>query len=282
MGFALFGSITLAHAADAVTSGPVVEARYRHERRRCRLRPQCQCGYAAPASRLSLGVRAGLAVVCRRRARRSPVWRELQQHGQWRTQYPVVPDPESDEINQAWVGYGNESFNATLGRQRVMLDNQRFFGNVGWRQNEQTFDALATSYAFGDGGPSVRYTYLDRALRVFGHENPNPLLREWSLDGHLLNISQALPLGALGVGPDTVRLDCRMGRPIRLCQQPTVTERAISFCGTERDAFWNHDQGWLGSPWRRRSLWLQHAVRDPARLQRLGRSFPVHASQRSR
>ena len=30
----------------------------------------------------------------------------------------------------------------TLGRQRIILDDQRFVGNVGWRQNEQTFDAL--------------------------------------------------------------------------------------------------------------------------------------------
>ena len=38
---------------------------------------------------------------------------------------------------------------------------------------------------------------LDRVLRVFGHENPNPLLREWSLDGHLLHLDQTLPLGPI-------------------------------------------------------------------------------------
>ena len=31
---------------------------------------------------------------------------------------------------------------AHAARQRLQLDNQRFIGNVGWRQNEQTFDAL--------------------------------------------------------------------------------------------------------------------------------------------
>ena len=114
-----------------------------------------------------------------------------------KTDYPVVADPESDEINQAWIGYSNDAFHATLGRQLVLLDNQRFFGNSGWRQNEQTFDALAASYAFGEARPSVRYTYLDRVLRVFGHRNPNPLQREWSLGGHLFNVSQALPFGVL-------------------------------------------------------------------------------------
>ncbi|MGB1428369.1 MAG: hypothetical protein ACPG62_08665, partial [Cycloclasticus sp.] len=29
-----------------------------------------------------------------------------------------------------------------FGRQRIIFDNARFVGNVGWRQNEQTFDAL--------------------------------------------------------------------------------------------------------------------------------------------
>ena len=111
--------------------------------------------------------------------------------------YPVVADPESDEINQAWLGYADATFQATLGRQRVMLDNQRFFGNVGWRQNEQTFDAVSGSYRFGEDGPTVRYFYLDRVLRVFGHQNPNPLLREYSLDGHLFNISHSLPVGTL-------------------------------------------------------------------------------------
>ncbi len=198
VGMALFGSIPLVHAADAVTSGPVIEARYRHE-------GVDDAAFARDASADTLRLRLGYRWLF------APGW-QLYADGEHvqalfgesynstangKTQFPVVADPESDEINQAWIGYSNASFNATLGRQRVMLDNQRFFGNVGWRQNEQTFDALAASYAFGDGGPSVRYTYLDRALRVFGHENPNPLLREWSLNGHLFNISQVLPLGAL-------------------------------------------------------------------------------------
>jgi hypothetical protein len=116
-----------------------------------------------------------------------------------RTQYPVIADPEADEINEAWLGYRNAGFDATLGRQRVLLDNQRFFGNVGWRQNEQTFDALAAAYRLGEQGPTLRYHYLDRVLRVFGQQNPNPLLRDYTLDGHLFNISHALPIGAVVV-----------------------------------------------------------------------------------
>lgn len=35
----------------------------------------------------------------------------------------------------------------TLGRQRLALDDQRFVGNVGWRDNEQTFDAARVQWA---------------------------------------------------------------------------------------------------------------------------------------
>ena len=60
------------------------------------------------------------------------------------TDYAVVADPKVEEMNQAWFAYtGLENNTFKYGRQRVILDNARFVGNVGWRQNEQTFDALA-------------------------------------------------------------------------------------------------------------------------------------------
>lgn len=57
--------------------------------------------------------------------------------------YPVVADPESYEFNRLHLT--NTSLpgtTLTLGRQRILMDDHRFVGNVGWRQNEQTFDAL--------------------------------------------------------------------------------------------------------------------------------------------
>jgi len=56
----------------------------------------------------------------------------------------VVKDPTYTEINQAYLDYSApENTLIRYGRQRVLLDNQRFVGGVGWRQNEQTYDALA-------------------------------------------------------------------------------------------------------------------------------------------
>jgi len=61
-----------------------------------------------------------------------------------RAAYSVIADPDnSAELNRAWVSYsGFDNTLIKLGRQRIILDNARFVGNVGWRQSEQTFDAL--------------------------------------------------------------------------------------------------------------------------------------------
>ena len=52
-----------------------------------------------------------------------------------RTQYATVADPEGSEWNQAGIaldsGHGTQ---VVAGRQRLVLDNHRFFGNVGWHQ----------------------------------------------------------------------------------------------------------------------------------------------------
>lgn len=83
-----------------------------------------------------------------------------------------------------------------VGRQRLAWDNQRFIGNSGWRQNEQTFDALDLLHR-GAGGWQWRYGYLARVLRVNGSDNPNSNLARWLLDAHLLGASHALGRGTL-------------------------------------------------------------------------------------
>ncbi len=60
--------------------------------------------------------------------------------------YSVIADPDNNGLNRAWISYsGFDSTLIKLGRQRIIFDNARFVGNVGWRQNEQTFDALTVA-----------------------------------------------------------------------------------------------------------------------------------------
>lgn len=102
------------------------------------------------------------------------------------TTRPAVIDPDGIELNQAWIGWKRERFGATLGRQRINLDNQRWVGNVGWRQNEQTFDALHLEVKPSDDW-SLRYAWLDRVHRVSGDDARDRLARERDLSTHLFN-----------------------------------------------------------------------------------------------
>ena len=63
-----------------------------------------------------------------------------------KTQYDVIADPQQNELNQFWFTYtGLADTEFKVGRQRIKIDNDRFIGNVGWRQMEQTFDAVTVT-----------------------------------------------------------------------------------------------------------------------------------------
>lgn len=101
-----------------------------------------------------------------------------------RDEYSVVADPKGPDLNQLYFDLDpNDNWKYRFGRQRINLDNQRFVGGVGWRQNEQTFDA-ATINAKAIAKTALSYTYLNRVRRIFGQSVPAGKER---LDGHLLN-----------------------------------------------------------------------------------------------
>ena len=85
--------------------------------------------------------------------------------------FPTVADPENIELNRLQVGYMKDGTGVTLGRQRIILDNARFVGNVGWRQNEQTYDAVRGQGKFGI--VSLDATYAISQRTVFGVDSPN-------------------------------------------------------------------------------------------------------------
>ena len=61
-----------------------------------------------------------------------------------KTQFPVIADPAEAELNQGWLAYsGLPDTTIKGGRQKIIYNNHRFVGNVGWRQMEQTFDAVS-------------------------------------------------------------------------------------------------------------------------------------------
>ena len=101
-----------------------------------------------------------------------------------REQYSVVADPKGSDLNQMYFDYStNDDWKFRFGRQRILLDNQRFVGGVGWRQNEQTYDAFTlNSKTFSK--TALSYSYLNQVRRIFGQTVP---AGKAALDGHLLN-----------------------------------------------------------------------------------------------
>jgi len=96
-----------------------------------------------------------------------------------------IGDPENNELNQAYVKYKfSDVATVTAGRQRYILNNAAFVGNVGWRQNEQTLDAV--SIKGSANGFSYSYAIGDRVNRIFGSDANGPVK---ALEGtfHLLN-----------------------------------------------------------------------------------------------
>jgi len=101
-----------------------------------------------------------------------------------RDQYPVVADPDGEDLNQLYFQYSpGDNWRARFGRQRILLDDQRFVGGVGWRQNEQTYDGLSVNYA-GPGKASIFYSYVGNVNRIFSDEVSAGDHRQ---DTHLLN-----------------------------------------------------------------------------------------------
>jgi len=109
------------------------------------------------------------------------------------TQYPVVADPANfTALNRfALSNKSLEHTTLTLGRQRIVLDDTRFVGNVAWRQNEQTFDGLRAQI---DGAVKVDVSWSNQVNRVFGPDSP---VGRWHGDVVLTNLSHTFKFGTL-------------------------------------------------------------------------------------
>jgi hypothetical protein len=85
----------------------------------------------------------------------------------------VIADGNITEMNQAWLAYkyGDTNWSVAIkgGRQVITLDNHRFIGHVGWRQNMQSFDAVGLALS-PVKGLDISYNYLWKVHRIFGDD----------------------------------------------------------------------------------------------------------------
>jgi len=106
----------------------------------------------------------------------------------------VIADPETQELNQGYLQYSGFNTVAKVGRQKIIYDNAAFVGDVSWRQNQQTYDAISfVNKTFG--GWTLNYSYIDQVNRIYGSHATSPLTpafsnqRDLDADVHLFNVA---------------------------------------------------------------------------------------------
>ncbi|MEQ1509484.1 MAG: alginate export family protein [Sphingopyxis sp.] len=191
-------------AAPATTPAPAPKAITPYADLRYRLELVDQAGFARDATASTLRVRAGLRtaewhglsaqIEGEAIARIGPADYNDTVNGQ--TAFPVVADPSDIMLNQAFVRYRPiAQLDATLGRQAINFDNQRWVGSVGWRQNDQTLDAVRVT-ARPVPQAAIDYVHSWRVNRIFGPDSTQGIWRH--NDIHLVRAQAALaPLGTL-------------------------------------------------------------------------------------
>jgi hypothetical protein len=117
---------------------------------------------------------------------------------------PAVADGETLELNRAQVRWtARPDTELTVGRQRLVVGNGRFVGNSGWRQNEQTFDAVRIA-STALKPLTLSYIFADRVQRPLGHEHAQGV---WRGDVHLLQAEADTPVGRLSAFGLAIDLD---------------------------------------------------------------------------
>jgi len=107
--------------------------------------------------------------------------------------HAVIADPENTEVNQAYLQYNGFDTEFKLGRQEITYRGapfHRFIGNVLWRQNHQSFDALTLSNSSFEN-TKISYAYINKQNTIFGDDkNVGSFIKDGQIDmdTHLVNI----------------------------------------------------------------------------------------------
>jgi hypothetical protein len=181
--------------AQTVSVKPVAEARLR-------LETVNQDGIAAKADALTLRARAGLQA----------------SHGAWSALVegqgtlalvdhyydglngaatrPLVADPENVALYLAQIQYKTKRLTLTAGRQRISLDDERFVGNVAFRQNAQTFDAVRAEWT-ALPGLKADLSYVWSVRTIWGKDGTGARQQAVGGSNVLANLAYVTPIGTV-------------------------------------------------------------------------------------
>lgn len=109
---------------------------------------------------------------------------------------PIISDPQNIALYRAQLRYATKGFALTAGRQRIVLDDERFVGAVGFRDNGQTFDAVRSEFT---AIPHLKadLSYVWSVRTIWGIDGTGARPQAISGDTVLANLSYTTPLGAL-------------------------------------------------------------------------------------
>jgi hypothetical protein len=103
----------------------------------------------------------------------------------------LVVDPEGVELQQGYLRYsGVPKTVVSVGRQEIThreAPMHRFVGNILWRQNWQSFDAVRVN-SLALPKTIIDYAYVWNANRIFGEDNPLPDASDFALNAHFINL----------------------------------------------------------------------------------------------
>ncbi|WP_287009562.1 alginate export family protein [Alteromonas sp.] len=105
-------------------------------------------------------------------------------------EYSVIADPETTELDQAYIQYRSDNIKVKAGRQVIALDTHRFIGSVAWRQDRQTFDGISVNYKVSDNIHAF-YAYVNQRNRIFAEA------ADFDSKDHFLNVSYSNNIGKL-------------------------------------------------------------------------------------
>ena len=130
--------------------------------------------------------------------------------------FPVIADPDMAALNRLQLDYAaaltddaaaanRPDLHIHLGRQRIIFGDARFIGNAGWRQHEQTYDAVAVVDS-SLPATALSYAYIGQVNRIFG---PNSPMGRFNGDTHLFNAVYSGFLPVLNIEAYDYLLDFR-------------------------------------------------------------------------
>ncbi|WP_420144269.1 hypothetical protein [Sphingobium sp.] len=109
---------------------------------------------------------------------------------------PIIADPQNVALYIAQLQYRTKALTMTAGRQKIMLDDERFVGNVGFRDNGQTFDAVRAELTPAKG-LKIEVAYAWSARTIWGFQGTGARQQAVGGDNILANLSYATPIGTL-------------------------------------------------------------------------------------